>query len=63
VARQPELCKEGLNWFFRAGRQHTLAARGAVPALHQADTGAAAWEQRLMSGEIWTAAISCSANA
>jgi len=48
VARQPELWKEGLNWFFRAGRQHTSVARGAVPALHQADTGAAAWEQRLI---------------
>src|SRR5882672_2207218 len=48
VARQPELWKEGLNWFFRAGRQHTSVASGAVPALHQADTGAAAWEQRLI---------------
>ena len=32
MARQPELWKEGLNWFFRAGRQHTSVARGAVPA-------------------------------
>ncbi len=48
LARQPELWKEGLNWFFRAGRQHTSVARGAVPALNQADTGAVAWEQRLI---------------
>src|SRR6266567_9577776 len=57
VARQPELWKEGLNWFFRAGRQHTSVARGPVPALHQADTGAATWEQRLIggaSGAPWT---------
>jgi len=48
LARQPELWKEGLNWFFRAGRELTAVARGAVPALAQADTGAAAWEQRLI---------------
>src|SRR6266567_7451530 len=48
LARQPELWKEGLNWFFRAGCQHTSVAPGAVRPLHQADTGAAAWEQRLI---------------
>ena len=48
VARQPELWKEGLNWFFREGRQHTSVAQGVVPHLHQADTGAVAWEQRLI---------------
>src|ERR1051326_9022040 len=48
LARDPELWKEGLNWFFRAGRQHTSVARGSVPALGQADTGAVAWEQRLI---------------
>ena len=57
LARQPELWKEGLNWFFRAGRQHTSVARGAgecgvktggVPRLGQADTGAVGWEQRLI---------------
>src|SRR5262245_11029041 len=26
VARHPELWKDGLNWFFRAGRQHTSVA-------------------------------------
>jgi len=48
LARQPQLWKEGLNWFFRAGRQHTSVEQGGVPALHQADTGAVAWEQRLI---------------
>ena len=48
LARQPDLWKEGLNWFFRAGRQRAPAGRGAVPALSQADTGAAPWEQRLI---------------
>ena len=40
--------KEGLNWFFKAGRKHCGTShpeRGAnLPALGQADTGAAAWE-------------------
>src|SRR4051794_7689606 len=48
AARQPELWKEGLNWFFRAGRQHTSVERGPVRPLHQADTGAVPWEQRLI---------------
>jgi integron integrase len=48
LAREPELWKQGLNWFFRAGRQHTSVSRGTVPALNHADTGAAAWEQRLI---------------
>src|SRR6266576_2693310 len=48
LARQPELWKEGLNWFFRAGRERTSVARGQGPRLHQADTGAVAWEQRLI---------------
>src|SRR5205085_7354699 len=48
LAREPELWKEGLNWFFRAGREHTSVTRGAAPALNQADTGAVAWEQRLI---------------
>src|SRR5215470_3140231 len=47
MARQPELWKDGLNWFFRAGRQRTsVARRGAAPVVNQADTGAVAWEQR-----------------
>src|SRR5215471_15428412 len=48
VARQPELWKEGLNWFFREGRQHTSVAPRPLQPLHQADTGAVAWEQRLI---------------
>ena len=48
LARQLQLWKEGLNWFFRAGRQHTSVVEGGVPALYQADTGAVAWEQRLI---------------
>jgi integron integrase len=48
LARQPELWKEGLNWFFRTGREHTSVAPRPQQALHQADTGAVAWEQRLI---------------
>jgi hypothetical protein len=46
LAKLPELWKDGLNWFFRAGRQHTSVTPHGVPPLHQADTGAVAWEQR-----------------
>jgi len=48
LAKHPELWKDGLNWFFRAGRQHTSVAPREVRPLHQADTGAVAWEQRLI---------------
>jgi integron integrase len=48
LAKHPELWKDGLNWFFRAGRQHTSVVRGVVPAPQQADTGAVPWEQRLI---------------
>jgi len=49
LARQPDLWKEGLNWFFRMGRQHTSARdTGALPSLGQADTGAEPWERRLI---------------
>jgi hypothetical protein len=40
LAKQPQLWKDGLNWFFRAGRQHCAATRpDGVPTLGQADTG------------------------
>lgn len=48
LARQPQLWKEGLNWFFRTGRQHSAAGSLRVPALGQADTGAEPWERRLI---------------
>jgi hypothetical protein len=48
LAKQPGLWKDGLNWFFRAGRQHTSVAGGGGQRLYQADTGAVAWEQRLI---------------
>src|SRR6266576_7201805 len=47
LARQPELWKEGLNWYFRAGRQHCgtrtsdrcgVSSGGKVPARNQGDT-------------------------
>jgi hypothetical protein len=49
VARQPQLWKDGLNWFFLKGREHASARelRG-VPSLGQADTGATPWEKRLI---------------
>jgi integron integrase len=48
LARHPDLWKDGLNWFFRAGKQHTSVAPRTLQPLHQADTGAVAWEQRLI---------------
>jgi len=48
LAKHPELWMDGLNWFFRAGRQHTSVATRPAQPLHQADTGAVAWEQRLI---------------
>ena len=44
LAKHPQLWKDGLNWFFREGRQHCgtapqLADR-TLPTLGQADTGA-----------------------
>jgi integron integrase len=49
LAKHPDLWKEGLNWFFRAGRQHCqVRPVTGVPTLGQADTGAEAWERRLI---------------
>ena len=52
LARQPELWKDGLNWFFTAGREHcgtrSGEAGGSTPSLGQADTGAEPWERRLI---------------
>jgi integron integrase len=49
LARHPEMWKEGLNWFFRTGRQHcAVGRREGVPTLGQADTGAEPWERRLI---------------
>jgi len=52
LAREPGLWKEGLNWFFKAGRKRcgtsSGPSKGSVPSVGQADTGAEAWEQRLI---------------
>lgn len=49
LARQPQLWKDGINWFFRAGHEHTSVRElSGVPTLGQADTGAAGWEKRLI---------------
>ena len=40
--------KAALNWFFRAGRQHSAPQPEGVPSLGQADTGKVAWESRLI---------------
>lgn len=49
LARQPQLWKDGINWFFRTGREHTSARElSGTPTLGQADTGATPWEKRLI---------------
>ena len=51
LARQPGLWKEGLNWFFKAGRKPCGTTRGSVPSIGQADTGSQAWEERIAKVE------------
>ena len=52
LAKHPQLWKDGLNWFFREGRRHCASAPPledrSLPTLGQADTGAQAWERRLI---------------
>jgi len=49
LARQPGLWKDGLNWFFRKGYEHTsVPVAAGLPTLGQADTGAEPWERRLI---------------
>jgi integron integrase len=52
LAKHPQLWKDGLNWFFREGRRHCASgpplADRSLPTLGQADTGAQAWERRLI---------------
>lgn len=48
LARNPQLWKEALNWFFREGRQHSGLTAGGWPSPGQADTGRTPWERRLI---------------
>jgi hypothetical protein len=48
LARNPGLWKEGLNWFFRRGRESRRWRQGGEASAGQADTGRAAWERRLI---------------
>ena len=48
LARNPELWKKALNWFFQeGGRSSGLRAPG-LPSVGRADTGRADWERRLI---------------
>ena len=47
-ARQPQLWKEALNWFFRKGKEVSGPGLRGLPSSGQADTGAAPWERRLI---------------
>ena len=56
--------KDGLNWYFRRGREALNAALADVPALARTDLGQTDWEQQLIehpcvifyAGSAWQAA-------
>jgi integron integrase len=48
LAEQPQLWKEGLNWFFREGKQASGLQPPGVPSVGRADTGRTDWERRLI---------------
>src|SRR5215831_18851345 len=48
LARNPQLWKSGLNWFFVEGRKSSAWAPGGQPLPGQADTGTTPWERRLI---------------
>src|SRR5262245_49680129 len=48
LAGQPQLWKEGLNWFFREGKQTSGLQPPDVPSVGRADTGRTDWERRLI---------------
>ena len=47
LARQPQLWKDALNWFFRKGKEFSGPVLRGLPSSGQADTGATPWERRL----------------
>jgi hypothetical protein len=46
LARNPQLWKEALNWFFKQG--HRTTRLPGVPSIGHADTGRTDWERRLI---------------
>lgn len=48
LARNPELWREGLRWFFREGKRTSGLQPEGVPSVGHADTGGTAWERRLI---------------
>jgi hypothetical protein len=48
LARNAELWKAGLNWFFREGKRCSGLQPPGVPSIGQADTGETEWERRLI---------------
>jgi hypothetical protein len=48
LARNPELWRDALRWFFREGKRTSGLQPEGVPSLGQADTGRTAWERRLI---------------
>jgi integron integrase len=48
LARNPELWKQALNWFFKEGRRASGLRPLGVPSAGRADTGRTDWERRLI---------------
>jgi len=49
LARNPELWKQGLNWFFIEGRKISSQHLPGTPSIGQADTGKSDWERRMIA--------------
>ncbi len=48
LAANPQVWKEGINWFFKTGRKSAGPLPPGVPSIGQADTGHADWERRMI---------------
>jgi hypothetical protein len=48
LATDPQLWKDGINWFFKTGRKTSGPVPPGVPSVGQADTGRNDWERRMI---------------
>jgi integron integrase len=48
LATNPQLWKDGINWFFKTGRRSAGPVPPGVPSIGQADTGRTDWERRMI---------------
>jgi len=48
LASNPQLWKDGINWFFKTGRKSAGPLPPGVPSIGQADMGRTDWERRMI---------------